>query len=67
MAEIVLAAGKEREIGWQRRAEFIEETDQTAVMVEVAVADDQRLDLLRIGADQFEVVEKRGGRVAEIE
>ena len=40
---------------------------QAAEMIVVPVADDQRLDLRRIDADQLHVVEQRFGRIAEVE
>src|SRR5262249_35696064 len=39
MTEIVLAAGVEFDIGWKLVAEFIEEAEQAAEMIVVAVAD----------------------------
>ena len=40
---------------------------QAAVVVNVAVADDQRLDLARIDLQELDVVDQRRGRVAEVE
>ena len=62
-AEIVLAAGVERDICWQVAAEFVEEPDQPSEMIVVSMADDQCLDLLRIGSNHFKIVEQRGRRV----
>ena len=45
MAEIVLAAGIELQVGRQHAAILAQEADQAAVMIDMAVADDQRLDL----------------------
>src|SRR5262249_57114757 len=66
-AEIVLAAGIEREVLRQHRAVPIEKADEPTVMVEMAVAHDQRLDLLRVGTDIIDVVVERFWGVAEVE
>src|SRR5262249_57578409 len=66
-AEVVLAAGIERELLRQPRAMPIEKAEQPAVMVEMAVAHDQCLDLLRIGADIVDVVVERFRGVAEVD
>src|SRR5262249_54527272 len=44
-----------------------QEADQAAVMVDVAVADDQRLDIGRIGFEKSHVVDERRRGVAEVE
>ena len=44
VTEIVLAAGIELDVGRQLVAEFVEEADQAAEMIVVAVADDQRIE-----------------------
>ena len=43
-AEVVLAASIKLYVGGQRAAIFVEERDEPAVMIEVAVADDKRID-----------------------
>src|SRR5262245_21160565 len=48
MAEIVFTAGIQLEVGRKYAPVLAQEADQAAVMVDVAVADDQRLDLGRI-------------------
>ena len=60
-AEIVLAAGIKREIGRQDVAIFVEEPDQAAEMIVVPVADDQRLDLLWIGASNSRLLSSAVG------
>src|SRR5262249_16166793 len=45
---------------------LVEESDEPTVMVEVAVADDQGLNLLRVGADKINVVVKRFGGISEV-
>jgi hypothetical protein len=67
VAEIVLAAGVEGQLRRQHAAVPVEEVKQAAVVVEMPVTDDQRLDLGGVGADQLEVVQQRFGRVAKIE
>ena len=67
MAEIVLAAGIELDVGRQHVAILPEEADQAAVMVDMTVADDQRLHLARVDPQQPDVVDQRRGRVAEVE
>ena len=67
MAEIVLAACVELYVGRKHAAIFVEEADQAAVVVDVPVADDQRLDLARIDLQQAHVVDDRRRRVAEVQ
>ena len=52
-AEVVLTTGIESNVCRQIIAEFVEEPQQTAEMIIVSVADDQRLDFLWIGSKQF--------------
>ena len=59
--------GVELQFGRQRRAILVEEAQQAAEVIEMSVADDQRLDLLRIDPDHLHIVEQRFGRVAEID
>src|SRR3954451_527447 len=67
VAEVVLAADVEREIGGQPAAVRLEKIDQTAEVVEVPVTEDQRLCFRRIDADHFHVAEVSLGRVAVVE
>src|SRR5215204_1826035 len=67
MAEIVLAAGVELDVGRERRAVFLEEADEPAKMVVMAVANDERVELARVNAGDVDVVEERLGAVAEVE
>ena len=66
-AEVVLAAGVEREVGRQDARYLSRKPMQAAEVVVMPVADDQRIDLVRIGADDLHVVEQRFRRVAEVE
>lgn len=67
MAEIVLAAGIELEVGRERSAVPGEEAVQPAIMVVMAMADDQGIDLGRVDLEDADIVEERIGAVAEIE
>ena len=67
VAEIVLAAGIELDVGRQLVAEFVEEAEQAAEMIVMAVADDQRVEFRRIDADQFHVVQQHFGRIAVVQ
>ncbi len=67
MAEIVLAAGVELHVGRKHAAVFVEEADKAAVVVDMAVADDHRLDLGRIDLEQAHVVDDRRRGIAEVE
>ena len=67
LAEIVLAAGIELHIGGQHAAVFLQEADEAAVMIEVAMAHDHCIDLAGIGAGQFDIVEQSFRRIAEVE
>jgi len=67
LAEIVLTAGVEFDVGRQHVAIFLQKADQAAVMVEVTVANDHSVDLRGIGAGQLDVVEQRFRRIAEVE
>ena len=67
MAEIVLAPGVETQILAHLRAARFEKADQTAPMVEMTVAEDQRIDRGRIDLHQFEIVhvDVRGEAIIE--
>jgi len=67
VAEVIFAAGIELDVGRQLVAEFGEKAVQSAEMIEVPVAHDQRADLRRIHLQDFDVVEERVRAVAEIE
>ena len=67
MAEIVLAAGIELHVGRKHAAIFVEKADQAAVVVDVPVADDQRLDLARVDLQQAHIVDDRRRGVAEVQ
>ncbi len=67
VAEIVLAAGIELDVGGQLVAELVEEAVEAAEMVVVPVAHDQRVELRRIDADQLHVVDQHFGRVAVVQ
>jgi hypothetical protein len=67
MAEVILAAGVELHIGGQDVAVLVEERLQAAEVVVVAMTDDQRIDLGRINADQFHVVEEHGRSIAVVQ
>ena len=67
MAEVVLAARVELHVGGKHAAVLVEEADEPAVVVDVAMADDQRLDLCRIDLEQPHVVDDRRRGVAEVE
>ena len=56
-AEIVLAADVEREVSRKLVAVLLQEPDQRAVVVEVAVTEDQALHLGGVNTDDFHVVE----------
>ena len=60
MTEIILAAGIELHVGGQHAAILVEKSDQAAVMIDMAVADDQRIDLRRIHIQKADVVDDRG-------
>src|SRR6185437_11527290 len=67
LAEIVLAAGVHGHVGVHVLAMPIEEAEQAAPMVEVAMAHDQRVDLLRIDLQQVHVAVDRLGRPTEVQ
>src|ERR1035437_3155346 len=67
MTEVVFTSGVELHIRRQRAAVLVQKSDQSAVMVEMAMAHDQRVDFLRIDADDIEIVEQCLRRVAVIE
>ena len=67
LAEIVFAAGIQRKIGRQLVAVFLQITDQAAVMVEVAVTQDQTLHFRIVDAEDLHVVGERIGGVAIVE
>ncbi len=67
LAEIVLAAGVERQFRGQRLAVTVEEADEPAPMIEMAVAQDQRVDLLHVDAEQVHVPGQHLGRPAIVE
>ena len=67
VAEIVLAAGVKLKIRGQHAAIFVEKRDQAAVMIEMAVADDQGVNLFRVYAQQLDIVQERVRRVSVIE
>ena len=48
-------------------AVLLEKSLQAAEVIEVAMADDQRVELARIDAGQFDIVEQSLGRIAEVE
>jgi hypothetical protein len=48
MAEIVLATRIELDVRWKDPAVFPQETDEAPVVIDVAMADDQRLDPGRV-------------------
>src|SRR5262249_39534330 len=67
VAEVVLAASIELYVGGQRVAIFVEERDEPAVVIEVAVADDKRIDLPWVGPEIIEIGKKRRWRIGVIE
>jgi hypothetical protein len=66
-AEVVLAARVELDVRRKHSAVLVEESHQTAVMIEMAMADNQSVDLPRVDAHEAHVVEEHVGGVAEIE
>jgi hypothetical protein len=66
-AEDVLAAGIKAQIVAHLRAARFEETDQSAIMVEVSMAEDQRIDSGRVDFHDLEVVGIDLGGEAEIQ
>ena len=62
LAEIVLAAGIHRDVGWQVLAVLVEKSEQAAPMIEMAVAQDQRVDPGRVDLEQIHVAVDRLGR-----
>jgi hypothetical protein len=67
MAEIVLTAGVELHVRRQRAAILVEESHQAAEMIEMAVADNQGVNLLHVDAHDAHVVDEDVGRVTVIE
>ena len=67
VAEIVLAARIELDIGRKDVAVFLQEADEATVVVDVAVADDQRLDLGRVHLKESHIVDDGRRGVAEVE
>ncbi len=67
VAEIVLAAGIEAQILAHLRPPRFEKPDQPAVMVEMPVAEDQRVHLGRVDFQQLEIVGVNIGGEAEIQ
>ena len=61
MAEIVLASRVELDVGGQRVAILVEESDQAAVMVEMAVADDERVDFVASAPTSSKLFSKASG------
>ena len=55
LAEIILAAGIEFDVGRKHGAVLVEEAQQAAEMVEMAVAHHHGVDRLRLDAEQFDV------------
>ena len=66
MAEIVLTARVELDVGRHHRAVFLQEANEAAIVIDMPVADDHRLDLRRIDLEQIHIVENCRG-VAEVE
>src|SRR5690348_13878445 len=67
VAEIGLAAGEELEVGPHLSAMLAEEPDEAAEMVEMAVAQNEPVELRRLDIEQLDVAIEHFGRVAEIE
>src|SRR6185312_7759970 len=67
VAEIGLAAGEELEVGRHLSAVLGEEPDEPAVVVKMAVAQDESVELCRVDLEQLDVAVEHFRRVAEIE
>ena len=67
MAEIVLPAGVEGQVGRHDLAGLLKKADQAAEVVVMAVAEDQRVDLAGVDAQELHVVVQRLGCVTEVE
>ena len=67
VAEIVLAAGIEPHVGRKHTAVSVEKADQAAIVVDVPMADDQRLDLARVDLQQAHIVDDRRRGIAEVQ
>jgi hypothetical protein len=67
VAEIGFAAGEERDVGPHALAVLGEKADQAAVMVEMAMAQDEPVEFRRIDLEQIDVAGQHLRRETEIE
>jgi hypothetical protein len=67
MAKIVFAARVKLDVCGQYATAFIQQSDQSAIMIKMAVANNQGIERLRLDADNFHIVEQRFRRVSIIE